>query len=354
MLAAACGGAESKRRRRRRRRTLSPGDGGATGRVYVDRISPYSRQRLRSRLELHGDTLFQGTREGIVVWDTLAMKPIATHAFEYQSFCLLWDGSLAAYAVPAGSDHFIVYRLGRNQKLAFPGPRAFTEPGHIFPANGADGHDYYLLRKSTLLALDVEHGRVEIDDIIDLPRGYAIPALVYPLGDGRLVIGGSQIHVLDNGKLIRTRELARTPAHIVRMPDERFWYSVEDRDERIDTLELTQVMSSAPIERRVAFAHEHVVHIASAPTGDLAVLLFWMDRSEGKFEDAVRWTVLVLDAHGRERWRSEVPRSHAAGTWIELNTKAFVAISERRVVLQGLRNTLLFWDAANGTLLGTR
>ena len=347
LVATACGGGEQKRRRRRRR---PPPDAGYDGPVYINRITPFATQRRRSELELHGNTLAQARPDGIVLWDALSMKPLTTHTLRFHSFCFMRDGSLALFSAPPGSGRCVVHRLDRSGRMrALEGPSYSTEYGYILPAfTGPTGDYYYVLRRDDILVLEEMYGRVEAKARLDLPGGSVPPRLVYSLDDGRIVIGGKRIYILERNNSVQTYQMSHEPTHIAAMPGERCWYSFAPPDDRIDTLELTSITAPTQIERRVTFPREHVVHMASAPDGNVAVLVFWLDEREKTFDEAVRWSVLVLDPQGRERWRVEVPRVHLAGKSIALNRTGCVVISEQRVILRGLRDTLFAWETATG------
>lgn len=324
------------------------------GPVIVDAIDPFRWQQSRSALEFHGDVLAQRAPAGIVLWDSLAMQPIATHALDPLSFCFMRDGSLAALVVPPGSASCVVYRFDGGKKLrTLPGPQYLGKHGYILPATGTAGDYYYVLRRDDILVLDEVRGRVEEKAVLDLPERTK-KHLVYSLGDGRLVIGGRRLHILDRAHPVQTKEVQQTPKHIVPMPGERCWYAFSTEGDRIDVLALAPIADPAKVERRVTFAHEHVVHMASAPPGDLAVLVLSMRDDIALQDDPFRWVVLVYDAQGRERWHVEVPPWNTANRIIGTNWNGFVAISEHRVVLRGLQDTLFVWDAANGAPTAVR
>lgn len=335
--AAACSAGEKRHRRRPRADDAHAEPGGP---VIVDKATPYIHRRQRSVLEFFGDTLAQRTRDGIAVWDMLAMRRLAEHPIHPRSFCFTRTGMVAAFDVI--EDRCVVHLIGRNGTRTLQGPQ-FAGPGVIFPAADTG---FYVLGMQAVVVLEEVNGRVEQAALLELPDGSKTrPHLVYSLGDGRLVIADG-LHILARGAPPQSYGQKRRPMHAAPMPGDRCWLSYEGADERVDALALVAITDPAAPAAQVAFPREHVLHLASSPAGDLAVLLYSLDAAPTYVE---RWAVVVLDPSGRERWRVEVPRSHAGP---QLTTTGFVAISEQRVVLRGPRDALLAWDATSGKLVG--
>lgn len=327
LAAVACSGGE------KRRRSRAPHDAGPTpdGHVTVDRVTPYVHRARRSPLELHGDTLAQRTPGGIVVWDTLAMKPIATHDIAHASACFTHDGRLAALASVDG--RYVMHLIGRTGMRTVQCPE-LGKPGVLLPARDTS---YFVVRGDDVIVLEELRGRIEHAGTLTVS---AKPHLAYS-ADGRLVVAGKAMHVVD-GTAVKTYAMQRRPLHVAAMPNDRCWLATANADERIDTLELVAIAAPDSVERTVTLPTEHVLHLATSPAGELAALVLWIDRYEE------RWAILVLDPQGRERTRIDVPRSHAGP---QLTSAGFVAISAKRVVLHGLHESLLAWDAATGKLV---
>lgn len=91
------------------------------------------------------------------------------------------------------------------------------------------------------------------------------------------------------------------------------------------------------IERRGAQRGGNIARIAAAAVPILS-------------KDDLRWSVVVINENGTERWRANVPATFNAGS--SANNRGFVAISDHRVVLSGQDNALLGWDAATGKPIG--
>jgi hypothetical protein len=317
--------------------------------MHVDAISAYATQTSRSAIEIRGDVLIQRSPEGVVVWDAATMKVRATHAFTSSSACLLLDGTLAVFAIPEKSDHCVVYRVDAANKVTTLFGPYYQGRGTILPSGRAGS--YYVLQDRSMVVFDEEQGRIEDNDSIPYPDKAAIQTnLAYSLGDGRVVLGGSRLHVIARGSALQTYALGRVPRHIARMPNDRCWYSFESpgSNDRIGELALVAIAKPETDEQRVTRAREHIVHIASSPSGMLAMLVLALRTDAPSRDEAFRWSVVVIDATAQERWRTELPPSHTAGTDLELGSKGFIALSEQRVIVRGLRHQLFAWDVATG------
>ncbi len=273
------------------------------------------------------------------------MKRLDSLSVAHNSYCFMQDGTLAIYAIPPGMDHCLVYRIdpsGAVETLFGPyDPKVIA----LLPAHGT--RDYYGVREDDVVLFAEDRGRVVIAASAPRPeRG----SLFYSLDDGRIVTLHTQVNVIEPGKPPQTYAMApRIPLHVAPATKDRCWYSTGERDERIHLLILAHLTTPTVVEHQIELGpSEHIVHIASY--GDtLAVLVFWTRAGSTTPDDGFRWAVLVFGDDGSPRWRAEVPPVHTAGTFVDLSTKGFVAVSEHRIVLRGLGRVLMGWDAKTGT-----
>jgi hypothetical protein len=150
------------------------------------------------------------------------------------------------------------------------------------------------------------------------------------------------LRVLEPGKPGQTYAMPeRAPLHLAAASSQRLWYSYAAAQPwNANLLVLAGVASPMVVEHSVDFAPGRITHLASGG-GAIAALVFTM-----RAIDDLRWTVVVIDERGRERWRADVPAAFNPGG--SALTQAFVAISDHRVVLSRFDDELFAWDAATG------
>jgi len=139
--------------------------------------------------------------------------------------------------------------------------------------------------------------------------------------------------------------------HVARSRGEGVWYSHATTKELLAANELvrTQITDPMRFERRIDFSPARIVHLASSSQA-VAALIFHPPEGTSVNDIKLRWSVVVIDDDGSERWRADVPPAFTP-TFLRLNQVGFVAISEHRVVLLGEGGQLLAWDAANGAVI---
>jgi hypothetical protein len=328
----------------KRRVVHAPPDPKPKDPVIVDRVSIYTYTGHRSPLAVHDDVLVVAASGVLERWDLLAMKRLESLTVAHDSYCFMQDGTLAIYAIPPGTDHGLVYRvdpIGAVQTLFGPyDPKVIA----LLPAHGTRA--YYGVREDDVVLLTEDRGRVVIAASAPRPeRG----SLFYSLDDGRIVTLHTKVNVIEAGRPPQTYAMApRIPLHVAPATNDRCWYSTGERDERIHSLILARLTTPTIVEQQIELGpSEHIVHIASH--GDtLAVFVFWTRAGTTTPDDGFRWAILVFGDDGTARWRAEVPPAHTAGTFVDLSAKGFVAVSEHRIVLRGLRGVLMGWDAKTG------
>ena len=138
--------------------------------------------------------------------------------------------------------------------------------------------------------------------------------------DGRLIYAADGLNVLQAGKEpLRFDMSARAPLHLVPATRERLWYSYSTTKKLLaaNGLVLAGIATPTVDEQRIDFGPERIVHLASS-SGAVAALLFSAHEGPTPIEPVLRWTVVVIDEHGKERWRANVPSSFTP-TFLLLN-----------------------------------
>ncbi len=340
--ATACGGAVADKPTRRPS-PPSPPDAANDDHGYYD-LSYQSSQLGPNPLAFRGEVLVQSAGTELRKWNATTMKRVETWTLAQRHFCFLQDGALVAFAFPPDSHHSALYRIGASGNLeTLQGP-IFRVAGTTVVLPGRTPDEIYVTEVDNIDRL------LLAGDHLDEASGMKHPAphaanrdQLFGRGDGRVVAPDREggLRVLEPNKPSQRYAMPdREALHLAAARDERLWYSYAATAKRWNATALVLARVDTPMsaEHLVDFAPGRITHLASGGAA-VAALVFTM-----RALDDVRWTVVVIDESGRERWRADVPAAFNPGG-ATLN-QSFVAISEQRVVLCRPDATLLAWDAA--------
>jgi len=299
-----------------------------------------SYQTAPSPLAFQHDLLVQLAGEELWFWDSKTMTRNDAIAFAYRHFCFLDGATLVAYAQPPDVHHCQLHRIDahRNRDVLIGPIVPRSGITHLLPAGSPS--EVYVTQEYEVIRYRMTKHAIEEITRIEFPNGVEDELL--SLGDGRLLYPDhDELHVIEPGKPTKTYATpGHDPIHLAAASEGRVWYT--HLTAKWDAqLVLARLAASTVPERSVAF-RGRVIHLASGG-GAAAVLVF----SVHGMND-LRWTVVVVDESGTERWRAEVPADFAR-PFPSLNNVGFVAISEHRVVLRGNNHALIAWDATTGS-----
>lgn len=326
---AACGG-RAPSTPFRPRPPAAPSSPPAAPAARTEVTKPYAHRERQSLIAFSGDLLAQSTGGGLHLWDSLAMTRRCTFRVRYASFCFLQDGSLVAICARHRSAGAAIHHLDPTGTLRSYDAPAGLDDARLLPA--ASPAEVYALQESTVTVLARVGARFEAIASYAFPHVYQAGVRSYSLGDGRMVVAAGDLMVLYRDGRSRSYATWRHPRHLAPATGQRCWYTLAAaHDAPIGQLVLARLDSPGLGDRTVHFGSAHIIDLAAAGT-TAAVLL--RDRAHA------RCAVALVDEDGRIRWRADVPPAHAAhGT---------LAVSAHRVVLCGLDDALLAWDAATG------
>ncbi len=347
--AAACGG--NKVGKRPRDPQKAPTKAPATCGIPV--FNFYQSQTRRSPLAFHGSTLVHSNGRDLWILDALTLKRIGGYALSHLHFCFVQDGTLVVVGLPPESLTCLIHRIDRNgirETLTGPVLGSRRVPTHVLA--GASADEIYVTGATTIDLLRFRKGQVELGAHFRIPfPGSSTRGQLFSQGDGRLIYAADGLNVLQAGREpVRFDMSGRMPLHLVPATRERLWYSDQIKEPLIaNDLVLTAIATPTVDEQRIDVGPERIVHLASNG-GAVAALLFSMHEGPTPIEPVLRWTVVVIDENGKERWRASVP-SLFTPTFLLLNQVGFLAMSEHRVVLLGEKAAMLAWDAATGAAI---
>lgn len=220
---------------------------------------------------------------------------------------------------------------------------------HVLPASSPA--QIYVTREAEIVQFEKVRGELEQTASFAIPSPYSlIRDQMFSLRDGRVVCVGEGFSVVQpNTPPLQYATSPRIVIHSARATNERVWYSFPDPlGDPINMLALARLTTPTIDEHLINFAPGHIVHLATG-AGVAAVLVFTMrEGGTGPMGLDLRYTVVVIDDSGKERWRGEVPAAVTADTLTMLSRIGFLAVTANHVVLRALKDQLLVWDATNG------
>jgi len=268
------------------------------------------------------------TQSALVFVDATTLKPVASVAGAYGSTCAANASSLYALShKPCQVERFDGALFATT--MLVPGGCTSGDGARMVAA----GNSLYLSSWDTLAVFAIandqltEAGRIQLDD------STRDTFQLVGLADGRLLIpGGKKLHVYHGATALEPLHASAHLAHLASAGADRIWYSAYG-EHGIDRVVLAKLEPGLPA---IATLETRIVHLASAPDG-AAVLTV----------DPTGWSIVVLDANGRERQRIKLP---AEFTQFGLPS-CFVALSAKIVVLDAGTDGLFGWDIATGARL---
>ena len=348
--ATACGGPPRKR--------APPAEPELRGverpRKEVEAFSWEDSQTQRSPVAIRDDLLVLSTGNELWTWDARTMKRMDGYVLPHQHFCFTQDGTLAVFALPKDPPYCVLHRIdGRGIRETLRGGVFGSHnyyPTHVLPGSSVD--EVYVTKDDALYLMRAIEGRLEEVATIPIPDATSSNrGQLFSLGDGRLVVPGDNLHVLQAGKpSITYLTPGRVLLHMVPATAERIWYSHPRQGFRnADVLVLAKLATPMVEDKRIDLAPARIVHLASSGHA-VAALLFEYRAGSSPTQPIRQWTVVVLDENGTTRWRAAVPKEFTPGL-VTLNKIGFIAMSEHRVVLFGERPPIA-WDATTGAPIG--
>jgi hypothetical protein len=323
--AAACGGAPPRKRGRPTTQRppihleapAAPSTGG-------DRWGPRSWQDDPSPLHVREERLVQRTTEELRLWDLRAMRRTTTVTTQYRDACFLPDGRIAALRAATGSPSAELHLIDAQGSIEVrTGPAVSVDPDtRIFATGAADA--LYITQYQLVDVCDLHAGRFQLDSTFEV----LVSDLRASLGDGRLITSRGDELTLHDPRI--SARVATPGWAVVIAPSgvDRAWLAmIGPQDRGAQTLVQARLVDPFTAETRVAVAPAHLFHLACA--GDAVAAL--VDHRDER-------AVVLIDAHGHERWRVAAPQ----------DGRAFLAMSASRVVMARNDGSLLAWDAATG------
>jgi hypothetical protein len=349
--ATACGGGEVVHPRRRKPAPTKPEIKTEPGAMdYNSSVNVYEYQHYRSSLAVYGDTLIQRVKGDLWRWDMRTRERTAVYALSPLHYCFLQDGTLAAFTIDA--DRYALHRIhasGKVETILGPPISVRRKELHVLPASSPA--QIYVARDAEIVQFEKVRGELEQTAAFAIPYPNSSNRdQMFSLRDGRVVCLGDGFSVVQpNTPALQYATSPRIVIHSAPATSDRVWYSFSDPPpEPINMLALTRLTTPTIDDHLVNFAPGHIVHLATG-AGVVAVLVFTIRQGgTGPGGLDLRYTVVVIDDDGKERWRKEVPASVTADTFTRLSRTGFLAVTDHHVVLRALKDQLLVWDASNG------
>jgi hypothetical protein len=315
-----CGGARAAPRAR----DPQPSDAGIDAAPIIDDwASKY--QLGPSRLIVRGDVIARLTADELAFFNATTLARTASVA-AYRSACAV-GGALFAFTRTNGCsvDRFD----GTNAAASMLVPNGCTSEDGYRVACAGPSTIYVSISSGVIARFAIASdklepaGRIRLDDPakgVQQWLGLADGALLLPVRRTLRAYRGDSIDVLDAPDRV---------AHLCAGSSGRVWYSAWNERDQIDRVVLAQLAPKLSTLATLPLAH--VVHVAAGADGGCAVF--------GATDAG--WTIVVLDANGRERRRVAV----ASDLGNDMGS-AFVAVTPSSVLLD--TGALHGWRLATG------
>jgi hypothetical protein len=308
----------------RDRPNAAPPDARSDVPIVDDWASKY--QLGPSRLIARGNVVARLTADELAFFDATTLARTASVANAYRSACAV-GGALFAFTRTNGCSVDRFDGTSAAASMLVPGG-CTSEDGYRLACAGPSTI-YVSISSAVIARFAIANDKLEAAGRIRLDDPAKGVQQWLGLADGALLLPVRRTIRAYRGDSIDTMTAPDRIAHLCAGSPGRVWYSAWNERGQIDRVVLAQLGPTLSALATLALAH--VVHVAAGADGGCAVF--------GATD--VGWTIVVLDANGRERRRIAV----ASDLGSDLGS-AFVAVTASSVLLD--TGALHGWRLATG------